>query len=316
MSEPMVELARQARAGAVSYAIQDELLQHPPSPQRLEAQFADLVPIVNDQARFGLAILAIGLVARNKDFRKSAEIAIVGGTANFYLDHGESLCMVAEELCDDNVLWWHDLFCRTMPKQLDFKYRDLLVAHGSVLLRERQQAVLDYLLTPDRGPAGNNVVVFEEVIKMLDGCPPLERRWMQWIEHGRFERRQVGDEFPSFLGLALVDGLATQPEVYQPLLNSALSRWRQLLTDDSEAERDRGLESISALLMDRVTFGGRLIHEVIDRLAPERVPLLFEMRRAALAAWRAEIKGEGRSGGDDETIMKFYMLVHQDRKAQ
>lgn len=204
-----------------------------------------------------------------------------------------TLGVLARKLQGDDVLWWHDLFCCSevflgSRAGDDYWYRDFLVAHAPFLLHERRAAVLEYLLVPDRGPGSNNVFAFDKVIALLDGCPPLERRWAEWIRAGRFEWRQPGHEHPSILGLNLASGLARKRAVYDPLLAEVLARWRYLLISGDQAERHRGLDAISQLVQDGVAFDSRLLNDVVDHLDPDLVPEAAAMREAVLAAWRVE----------------------------
>jgi hypothetical protein len=289
--ELLDRLAQQAVGKGVENTLFHELLENPPDAGSFAALVADLVPQASEQGRFGIAELALNLVGRGSEYRQAAEIAIVG--ANFSDEYVVTLGVLARNLQGNDVLWWHDLFCRSVAflgyrARDDYWYRDLLVAHGPLLLRERRAAVLDYLLVPDRGPGSNNVFAFDEVIALLDGCPPLERRWTEWIRDGRFERRQPGDESPSILGLNLASGHVRKRAVYDPLLAEALARWRYLLTSRDEAERHRGLDAIRQLVQNGIAFDGRLLYDVVDHLDPDLVPEATAMREAVLAAWRVE----------------------------
>jgi hypothetical protein len=294
VDELLDRLARQAVGAGVESSLFHELVENPPDAGRFTALVADVVPRASNQGRFGIAELALNLVDRGSEYRQAAEIAIEG--ADFTDFQVVTLSVLARGLQGDDVLWWHDLFCRpeVFPgDRKDLSYRELIVAHGPHLLRERQAAVLEYLLVPDRGPGSNNVFAFDRVIALLDGCPPLERRWAEWIRAGRFEGiegRQAGDEHPRTLGHTLARGLARRPAVYDPLLAEALARWHYLLTSGDEAERRRGLNAIRQLVEDGVTFDRRLVYDVVDHLDPDLVPetTTAAMREAVLAAWRVE----------------------------
>jgi hypothetical protein len=291
VEEPLDRLAQQAVAEGVENSLFHELVDNPPDAGRFTALVADLVSRASDQGRFGIAELALNLVYRGPEYRQAAEIAIVG--ANFNDMNVVTLGALARKFQGDDVLWWHDLFCRPGAflgnrRRNDLWYRELLVANGPFLLQERRAAVLEYLLVPDRGPGSNNVFAFDQVIALLDGCPPLERRWAEWIRAGRFERRRAGDEYPSILGLNLASGLARRPAVYDPLLAEALARWRDLVTSDDDAERHHGLEAIRQVVQDGIAFDGRLLNDVVDHLDPDLVPEAAALREAVLAAWRVE----------------------------
>jgi hypothetical protein len=291
VDELLDSLAQQVVGKGVENSLFHELVENPPDAGRFTALVADVVPDASDQGRFGIAELALSLVNRSPEYRRAAEIAIVG--ANFLNEYVVTLGVLARKFEGDDVLWWHDLFRR--PGEFlgsraldDYWYCDLLVTHGPFVLRERRAAVLDYLLVPDRGPGSNSVFAFEKVIDLLDGCPPLERRWVEWIQAGRFERRQPGDESPSFLGLGLASGHVRKPALYNALLDEALARWRYLLTSRDEAERHHGLDAIRQLVQDGVAFDGRLLYDVVDHLDSDLIPEAAAMREAVLAAWRVE----------------------------
>ena len=236
VQELLDRLAQHAVGEGVENSLIHELVENPPDAGRFTALVTDVVPLASVRGRFGIAELALKLVDGSPEYRQAAEIAIAG--ANFPGSYVVTLNGLVRKPQD--VLWWHDLFCRPGVflgdrAQDDYFYRELLLAHGPFLLRERRAEVLEYLLVPDRGPGNpastlGNVGAFYKVIALLDGCPPLERRFAGWIRAGRFEERQRGDEDPTTLGERLASGLARQPAVYDPLLAEALRRWRYLLT--------------------------------------------------------------------------------------
>jgi len=100
------------------------------------------------------------------------------------------------------------------------------------------QAVLEYLKNPDRGPADHNVDSVLEVLQRTDQPTPFAALWADWIQSGRFDGRdRPGDESAYILAACLSDGMKCRPEIIAPLLDVALARWRRQLGNSVSLRR-------------------------------------------------------------------------------
>jgi hypothetical protein len=297
-------LAAEATEDAVSNAVYRQLLEASPNPDIAVPYFTDVVPASTRQGRFGLAELALKLVAKDPGYWPAVEVTIRG--AQFTVPEWGALARYGRGLSGQQLLQWFDLVC--VDIRIDQVFQQLLADHTDNLLVHRYQQVLDYLLVPDRGPARLNVDSFIEVLRRRGRCRPLEERWREWILAGRFDQPGPGNEDAGILAACLNDRLVDASAAVTPLIDEALRRWQALLNSDDPAERGTGISAMADVIERRVTFHDRLPAAVLHgthldpavRLAIER----------GFATVRADPNGD-RRGSAESGPLHWHLVLTQ-----
>lgn len=273
--------------GGVSDDTLRRLRHDPPGPREFRAVADEVVIRCPSRTRFALAEMAVRLVGRDRAFCEAATALVKD--ARFESADLQALCAAGADLVDGDLLWWHGLF-RTEIRDDGCYPEQLLKPHDKLLLHNDRPAVLDYLLEPDRGPRGGNLRSFRYVLDELGGCPPLERRWVRWIRAGEFDLGWP-DRGAFELGVELKHGVLRRPDVYRPLLEEALGRWRGLLTSTDARHRRQGVHDVLTLAKHEILLDGRILREVLPAVERTLLPEITEITSVCTEVEYASLYG-------------------------
>jgi hypothetical protein len=93
----------------------------------------------------------------------------------------------------EGVVWCHTLLTTALKD--DQIYHRFLVRHADTVLPQLFDEACAYLLKPNRGPGKYNVDTFAFMLDRADNPRPFQRRWIEWIRDGFFDRdRRAGSE--------------------------------------------------------------------------------------------------------------------------
>ncbi len=84
------------------------------------------------------------------------------------------------------VQWCHSRL--TSLIRSDTYYHSFLVRHIDTIVSHSNDEIAAYLLYPNRGPSNYNIDSFELVISHVEDARPFQRRWIEWINDGYFDR--------------------------------------------------------------------------------------------------------------------------------
>lgn len=140
----------------------------------------------------------------------------------------------------------------------DAVYYSFLQKHADVVLEQCYDEMASYLLEPDRGPGGLNVDSFAIVLSRADRIAPFERRWLEWIDDGYFDRPgKKGHEWPLVL-YGVINDYWGHPR-FESITHAIESRVHRLLTAEGDSAFRDALHHLVAMVDARYRGAGRVL---------------------------------------------------------
>ncbi len=275
----------------------DALVDANVDPSVLEAFFSLVAREARPETRFGLGLSLLPFVARHQIGCEAAAFVLARGAMADY-ERGFVGMRLARLAGPSLVPWCHWLLVTVVRN--DTAYQTFLSVHGPSVVRDHLDAMTEYLLVPDRGPAGYNIDAFACVLGSVPDPRPFLLRWFDWINDGRFDRASGPGSEHVGLVYAILDSYAG--EAWVPLVAEAIETQIhvRLLASDPAKIRE-GLHQLAVMCNREYGGIGRVLHRTVPavrRLPPAEArvwPALVALLEATWAyvttgsaAWSAE----------------------------
>ena len=181
------------------------------------------------------------------------------------------------------VVWCHARL--TSLIRSDACYHSFLARHVDTVIERCFPEMASYLLHPNRGPADYNVDSFEIVLSHADDSRPFEHRWIEWIDNGYFDRREMlGFQAARILYLILNEHWGDSR--FQGIVAAVQARVHSLLRSSSNDRVKDGLYHVVAMVDARYRGSAYVLRNTIPRVydLPFEQRELFDRLRTALQA--------------------------------
>jgi hypothetical protein len=180
------------------------------------------------------------------------------------------------------VVWCH---ARMISKiKSDDYYNSFIHKHISVILEECRQAMLGYLLYPNRGPGSYNIDTFYDVIMQMDNPQPLVIRWIDWLNAGCFDgNNREGDESADPLYKIFNEVINKKTDKLNTIVEETLNRVYLLLKIGKE--QYKGLYHLVAMLTGRYKGADYVLNNIMSgvqtrNFSSEETSLFFLLWKA------------------------------------
>ncbi|MBB6390175.1 hypothetical protein [Microbacterium thalassium] len=247
-----------------------------------DAELAEFLLLAAREARtqtvFGLALSLVDIIIRRGVGHRALDVCLADGA----LDEDQllwvGLAMKAART-RDAVTWFHSRL--TSVIRSDGCYCQFLQEHAAAIVAACPDAMLGYLLVPDRGPGRTNIDSFEIGIRLVPDPLRLQQRWMEWIAGGFFDRLgQPGSEHPEIAYQILNENWGAPR--FSPIVAAMHEHVELLLRSRSPQSIDSGLAHLDAMLAEDYRGTGRVMADTIPRmrdLDPEQRLRVLELQR-------------------------------------
>ncbi len=161
------------------------------------------------------------------------------------------------------VVWCHSRLISKVKS--DVYYNSFINKHRLVVIDECQQAMMGYLLYPNRGPANYNIDTLYDLIREMDNPRPLLLRWSDWLNEGRFDgNRQEGDTSAGLLYKIFNEVVDNRLDMFDAIMEETHNRVYSLLKMSNEPYK--GLYHLVAMLGAQYKGAEHVVNNIISRV--------------------------------------------------
>ena len=193
-------LATLAAENALLGAVLDELRDGPglsnataeaiPSARVDDASLSEFLTLMAHEVTgwklYGLATLALDCIDQRAVGHEALIYSLTGDRLDSYQREQIGLRMKYVS-SPEAVIWCHTQLTTALKD--DRNYHSFLVQHTDIVFAQLFDEMCAYLLSPNRGPGRHNVDTFAIMLERADNPRPFQRRWIEWIRDGLFDRR-------------------------------------------------------------------------------------------------------------------------------
>jgi TIR domain len=270
------------RGNGISNATADALV----SARIADVELSEFLSLVarelQGQQMFGLAISLIPYIDQRGVGQEALDFCLNSGRLEDWQVAYVGMHMQYVET-PAGVRWCHSRL--TSLIRSDAYYHSFLFRHIDLVVAELYDEMAAYLLHPNRGPANYNIDSFTLVISHTDDPTPFQRRWMEWINDGYFDRGdKEGGTSARLLYVILNEfwGDARFSEIVEVIE----SRVHLLLKTGSQDEFRGGMYHLVAMVNAKYRGVDRVLERTVERVYDlgGEDGHLFELIRGGLEA--------------------------------
>jgi hypothetical protein len=236
---------------------------------------------VQGQQLFGLAISLPQFIDERGVGQEALDSCLSPGRLNDDQMNWVAMYM-ADVKTQAGLAWCHSRL--TSQLRNDVAYNSFLQRHFDIIIDHYYDDMAAYLFHPNRGPGGYNVDSFELIIGHMEDPAPFQRRWIEWINDGYFDRdRMEGWESPRVLYIIL--GKHWGDPRFGDIVEAIETRVHLLMKSNSRDQLRSGLYHLVAMVDARYRGADRVLEETVSRVhGLDEDYQLFRLIREALEA--------------------------------